>query len=282
MIYAVTKSIGKSVAIDFAKRNARVILACRSRERGQKAVDEIKRETGNKNVILSILDTSSMASVRYFAERTLKEEKRLDILVNNAGVSGLPFSLTSEGLELTFATNHLGAFLLTSLLLDLLKRTAPSRIVFLSSFMHGLGKIDTSNLSGKNLQKNRLNDSYNDTKLMNTICAKELAKRLQGTGVTVNSVNPGIVMTEAMRNYNFLLRFIFNIVGFFFFKSAEEGAASSIYCSVSEEAEGLTGKYIDSDCSIVLPSDKTRDPAVNRKLWEACESATNLNVHLEK
>ncbi|XP_069833187.1 retinol dehydrogenase 12-like isoform X2 [Dendropsophus ebraccatus] len=241
--------IGKHVAMDFARRNARVILACRSRERGQKAVDEIVKETGNKKVVLSLLDTSSMASVRAFTERVLKEEKRLDILVNNAGAS------------------------------DLLKRTAPSRIIFLSSFMHGKGVIDTSNLWGKNLEKNSYNDSYNCTKLMNTICAKELATRLQGTGVTVNSVNPGIVMTEAMRNYPFIFRLVFNIIGFFFFKSAEEGAASTIFCSVSEEAHGLTGKFIDSDCTIVLPSEKTRDPAVNKKLWEACESATNLNTN---
>ncbi|XP_069833186.1 retinol dehydrogenase 12-like isoform X1 [Dendropsophus ebraccatus] len=271
--------IGKHVAMDFARRNARVILACRSRERGQKAVDEIVKETGNKKVVLSLLDTSSMASVRAFTERVLKEEKRLDILVNNAGASGLPYNMTPEGLEVTFATNHLGPFLLTHLLLDLLKRTAPSRIIFLSSFMHGKGVIDTSNLWGKNLEKNSYNDSYNCTKLMNTICAKELATRLQGTGVTVNSVNPGIVMTEAMRNYPFIFRLVFNIIGFFFFKSAEEGAASTIFCSVSEEAHGLTGKFIDSDCTIVLPSEKTRDPAVNKKLWEACESATNLNTN---
>ncbi|CAJ0928418.1 unnamed protein product [Ranitomeya imitator] len=294
--------IGKHVALDFARRNARVILACRSRERGQEAVDEIKRKTRNKNVILSVLDTSSMASVRAFAERTLKEEKRLDILVNNAGASGavlrhtqtreaerrgqtavgLPYSITPEGLEASFATNHLGPFLLTHLLLDLLKRTAPSRIVFLSSFMHGQGTIDTSNLWGKNMEKYYMNVAYNCTKLMNTICAKEFANRLEGTGVQVNSVNPGIVRTSAIRHYHFLIQFIFNVIGWFFFKSAEEGATSTIYCCVSEEAEGLNGKYIDSDCTIALPSEKTHDPAINRKLWEACESATGLNSQLGK
>ncbi|KAM4049382.1 retinol dehydrogenase 14-like [Anomaloglossus baeobatrachus] len=269
--------IGKHVALDFARRNGRVILACRSRERGQEAVDEIKRKTGNKNVILSVLDTSSMASVRSFAERTLKEERRLDILVNNAGASGLPYAITPEGLEVTFATNHLGPFLLTHLLLDILKKTAPSRIVFLTSIMHGQGKIDTSNLWGKNMERYYMDDSYNCTKLMNTICAKELAKRLEGTGVAVNSVSPGIAMTGAVRHYPFWVRFIFNVIGWFFFKSAEEGATSTIYCCVSEEAEGLNGKYIQGDCTIGRPSEKTQDPAINKKLWEACESATNLN-----
>ncbi|XP_053560363.1 retinol dehydrogenase 12 [Bombina bombina] len=268
--------IGKCVALEFAKRNARVILACRSKERGQKAVDEIQSKTGNKQVILQILDTSSLASVRAFADRILRDEKKLHILINNAGVSGMPFSITSEGLENTFATNQLGPFLLTNLLVGLMKKSAPGRIVFLSSFMHTLGTIDVSHLRAQNLEKHIMNDSYNCTKLMNVACANELARRLEGTGVTVTSLNPGIVMTDAMRNYNVIMRFAFKIIGFFFFKTAEEGAASTIYCAISEEAEGITGKYIDSDCTVVLPSEKTRDLAVAKKLWEACEEVTGL------
>lgn len=267
--------IGKCVALDFARRNSRVILACRSRERGQKALEEIQRETGNRNVVLEILDTSSMSSVRAFADRILRNEKRLDILVNNAGVSGMPRAITSERLEATYATNHLGPFLLTNLLVDLMKRSAPSRIVFLASLMHKQGYIDTSNLYGKNLEKQKVYETYNCTKLMNVICARELADRLKTTGVTVTSVSPGIVMTDAMRHYNLLFRAIFNVIGIFFFKSAEEGAASTIFCAVSEEAEGLNGQYVDSNCVIELPSEKARDPAVNKKLWEASEAATN-------
>ncbi|CAH2299092.1 retinol dehydrogenase 12-like [Pelobates cultripes] len=96
-------------------------------------------------------------------------------------------------------------------------------------------------------------------------------------GVTVNSLHPGIVMTEAMRNYNVILRFVFYIIGLFFFKTAEDGAASTLYCAVSEEMEGITGKYIDSSSTLTLPSDTARDPAVAKKLWEACESATGLH-----
>ncbi|XP_077334427.1 retinol dehydrogenase 11-like isoform X7 [Lithobates pipiens] len=237
--------IGKFVALDFARRNGRVILACRSRERGQKALEEIQRVTGNRNVVLEILDTSSMSSVRAFADRILRNEKRLDILVNNAGVS------------------------------DLMKRSAPSRIVFLASFVHYQGYIDTSNLYGKNMEKQKVYETYYCTKLMNVSCAREFADRLKTTGVTVTSVSPGIAMTEAMRHNNLLLRVIFKVIGFFFFKSAEEGAASTIFCAVSEEAEGLNGQYVDSDCVIELPSKKARDPAVNKKLWEASEAATN-------
>ncbi|NXV66516.1 RDH13 dehydrogenase, partial [Molothrus ater] len=109
--------IGKCVAMELARRNARTILACRSRERGQAAVREIRAATGNAAVLLRLLDTGSLASVRAFAAAVLREEPRLDVLVNNAGVTGLPFAITSEGLEQTFATNYLGPFLLTNLLL---------------------------------------------------------------------------------------------------------------------------------------------------------------------
>ncbi|KAM8939635.1 retinol dehydrogenase 14-like [Pelodytes ibericus] len=268
--------IGKCVATDLARRNARVILACRSKERGQRAVQEIQQQTGNRNVILGILDTSSMSSVRTFAQHILQEEKRLDILINNAGASGLPHSITSEGLERTFATNHLGPFLLTNLLVDLMKRSAPSRLVFVSSFIHSKGVINPRHLKGEDLKGLHISEYYNCTKLMNAAYANELARRLQGTGVTVSSLNPGVVMTDAMRNYSFIIRSIFNVIGFFFFKTAEEGAASSIFCAVSEEMEGITGKYVDSDCTMLLPSEKARDPAVAKKLWEACESATDL------
>ncbi|CAH2299095.1 Hypothetical predicted protein [Pelobates cultripes] len=174
--------IGKMVATDLARRNARVILACRSKERGQKALTEIREQTGNRNVTLAILDTSSLSSVRTFVERILQEEKRLDILVNNAGASGLPHSITPEGFEKTFATNHLGPFLLTNLLLDLMKHSLPSRIVFVSSFIHTKGVINIKHLKGEELHDLHISEYYNCTKLMNLVCSNELARRLEGSG----------------------------------------------------------------------------------------------------
>ncbi|KAG8430036.1 hypothetical protein GDO86_018622, partial [Hymenochirus boettgeri] len=170
--------------MDFARRKARVILACRSRERGQRALEEIVKETGHKDVRLEILDTSSLSSVRSFAERILQQEKKLDILVNNAGVSGLPYSITPDGLEATFATNHLGPFLLTNLLLGLLKVSSPSRIVFVASFVHKYGNININYLKGQYKEKKPIVHYYTCSKLMNIMCANELARRLQGTGVT--------------------------------------------------------------------------------------------------
>ncbi|XP_051537412.1 retinol dehydrogenase 12 isoform X1 [Myxocyprinus asiaticus] len=264
--------IGKFIALDFARRGARVILACRSKARGTAALHEIRERSGNQNVHLRLLDTSSLASVRQFAAQILEEEKELHILVNNAGASGLPREITGEGFEITFATNHLGPFLLTNLLLDLLKKSSPARIVNVSSANHWQGQVDFSHFRGENLTLTHT--VYSHTKLHNIIWTNELARRLQGTGVTANSLHPGVAMTEVMRNYNFTLRFLFNLVGFFFFKSSEEAAVNTIYCAVSEEMEGITGKYFDSDCSLVLPSPPARDPALGVKEFEICERLT--------
>ncbi|XP_006626755.1 retinol dehydrogenase 12 [Lepisosteus oculatus] len=268
--------IGKFIALDLARRGARVILACRSPERGQRALEEIRARSGNANVHLRLLDTSSLRSVREFARRVLQEEKQLHILVNNAGASGLPRGITEDGLEVSFATNHLGPFLLTNLLLDLMKSSAPARIVNVSSANHWRGKVDFSHFRGENLTYT-MDSVYNHTKLHNILCTNELAHRLQGTGVTANSLHPGVVMTEVMRHYNVVVRLIFNLIGFFFFKSSEEGAVSSIYCAVSEDVEGVTGKYFDSDCSLRQPAPLARDPALARKDWEVCERLTGLS-----
>uniref|UniRef100_A0AAZ3SBF1 Retinol dehydrogenase 11 n=1 Tax=Oncorhynchus tshawytscha TaxID=74940 RepID=A0AAZ3SBF1_ONCTS len=236
--------IGKFIALDFARRGARVIMACRSEARGSAAMQEIRKRSGNTNVHLRLVDTSSLASVRAFVEGILREEKELHILVNNAGAS------------------------------DLLKRSAPARIVNVSSMNHWRGVVDFSHFKGENLAYT-MDSVYNHTKLHNIICTNELARRLQGTGVTANSLHPGVVMTEVMRHYNFLVRFLFNLIGIFFFKSSEEGAVSTIYCAVAEEMEGITGKYIDSDCSLVLPAHLARDPALAVKDFEFCERLTS-------
>ncbi|XP_054473236.1 retinol dehydrogenase 11 [Anoplopoma fimbria] len=266
--------IGKFIALDFARRGARVILACRSEARGTAALKEIREKTGNSDIHLRLVDLSDLDSVREFAKGILAEEKALHLLVNNAGVSGLPKQITKDGLEVSFATNHLGPFLLTNLLLDLMKSSAPARIVTVASVNHKKGQVDFSHFHGENLTY-FMDAVYNHTKLHNVICTKELARRLEGTGVTANSVHPGIVMTEVLRHYPFMVRFIFNLVGVFFFKSPEEGAASTIYCAVAEEMEGITGKYCDSDCCLVLPAPLARDAALAVKDFDISERLTS-------
>ncbi|XP_034726604.1 retinol dehydrogenase 12 [Etheostoma cragini] len=273
IVTGANSGIGKSIALDFARRGARVILACRSEARGTAALKEIREKTGNDDIHLRLVDLSSLDSVREFTKRILVEEKALHILVNNAGASGLPRQITKDGFDVSFATNHLGPFLLTNLLLDLMKRSAPARIVTIASANHVKGQVDFSHFHGENLIYHRDN-VYNHTKLHNIIFTNELACRLEGTGVTANSVHPGVVMTDVLRHYPFMIRFLFNCVGIFFFKSPDEGAFSPIFCAVSEEMEGITGKYCDSDCCLVLPAPLARDAALAVKDFEICERLT--------
>ncbi|KAM6075941.1 retinol dehydrogenase 13-like [Chlamydotis macqueenii] len=274
IVTGANSGIGKCVALDLARRNARTILACRSRERGQAAVEEIRAATGNPAVLLRLLDTGSLASVRAFAQAVLREEKRLDVLVNNAGVTGLPFAVTPEGLEQTFATNYLGPFLLTNLLLDLLKASAPARVVNVSSFRHSAGTADVRYLSGRERVAS-LAAAYSSTKLMNVLFTAELARRLRGTGVTANALSPGVVSTGIMRHFGWAVRALFALARPFM-KSAEQGAASTIYCAVAEEVAGITGKYFDSECVLALPSAAARDAGLARKLWEESERLAGL------
>ncbi|KAJ6658572.1 hypothetical protein lerEdw1_019960 [Lerista edwardsae] len=301
IVTGANSGIGKYVALDLARRNARTILACRSRERGQAVLEEICRATGNPNVFLRILDLGSMASVRDFAKQFLDEEKRLDILVNNAGVTGLPYTVTAEGLELTFATNFLGAFLLTNLLLGAMKASAPARIVNVSSYRHYSGKVNIRLLSGE--ERAGFDQAYCSTKLMNVAFTLELAQRLQGTGVSVTAVNPGTVKTGIMRHFSWWVRLLFHACGLFLkvsrakagtvrtgrcgrdaellgaakLETAEEGAVSTLYCAVSPDVHGISGKYFDSDCSLRLPAALAQDPVVTRKLWDASEQLTGLD-----
>ncbi|XP_072112926.1 retinol dehydrogenase 11-like [Mobula birostris] len=142
---------------------------------------------------------------------------------------------------------------------------------------HRRGEVKLGQLRGDDLERTRFDQLYNNSKLMNVLFTLELSKQLRHTGVTVNAVHPGAVMTEIMRYYGLHFRIIFKLIGFFFFKSAEEGAVSSIYCALSKEMEEVSGKYIDSDCSLSLPSPTAQDAALARKLWEASATLTGLS-----
>ncbi|XP_032900876.1 retinol dehydrogenase 14-like [Amblyraja radiata] len=161
---------------------------------------------------------------------------------------------------------------------DLVKKSPAARIINVSSMNHRRGEVNLRQMRGEDMGTARNDQLYNNTKLMNVLFTHELATQLRHAGVTVNAVHPGVVVTEIMRNYGLLLRIIFNLIGFSFFKSAEEGAVSPIYCSVSQEMEGVSGKYIDSDCSLSLPSPSARDPRLATKLWDVSSSLTGLET----
>ncbi|VDI77981.1 retinol dehydrogenase 12 [Mytilus galloprovincialis] len=182
--------IGKETAIDLVKRGAKVIIACRDMTRGNNAVDDIKRLSGSTNVSVVQLDLASLKSVRKFAEEIHKTEKRLDILINNAGVMACPYMKTEDGLEMQFGVNHIGHFLLTNLLLDLIKKAAPSRIVNVSSLAHVFtGQLNFDDIAKREKYYNA-EEAYTQSKLCNILFTKELASRLSGTGVTTYSLHP--------------------------------------------------------------------------------------------
>ena len=190
--------IGKETAIDLAGRNARVILACRSVEKGEKAAVEVREKSGNDDVVFRQLDLASLASVRQFAATVLEEESRIDILVNNAGVMACPYSKTEDGFEMQFAVNHLAHFLLTNLLLDRLKEAPSARIVNVSSLAHMNGKINFDDI---NFEKSYEPwQAYGQSKLANILFTRSLAKRLVGTNVTANALHPGSIATELQRH----------------------------------------------------------------------------------
>ncbi|KAM9359282.1 dehydrogenase/reductase SDR family member 13-like [Symphorus nematophorus] len=270
--------IGKTTAIDLAKRGARVILACRSKQRGEAALEDIKRESGSNQVVFMQLDLGSLKSVRSFAETFLKSEPRLDILINNAGI--YMQGRTEDGLGMMFGVNHIGHFLLTNLLLDRLKECGPSRVVNLSSMAHNFGKIDFDCLNknkalGLGTSFMEVLQVYSDSKLCNVLFTHELAKRLQGTKVTCYSLHPGAINSELARNTSSVFQTLLIPVTAFFFKNTVQGCQTTLHCALQEGLEPLSGRYF-SNCTVREVYDKAKDDAAAKKLWELSERLCGL------
>ncbi|XP_029000227.1 retinol dehydrogenase 13 isoform X2 [Betta splendens] len=276
LITGANTGIGKETALDMAQRGARVILACRDMSRAHIAADEIRQRSGNGNVVVKKVDLASLQSVRDLAKDMEQNEQRLDILINNAGVMMCPKWKTKDGFEMQFGVNHLGHFLLTNCLLDLLKKSTPSRVVIVSSLAHEKGQIHFDDI---NLDKNYKRDmSYQQSKLANVLFCKELASRLQGTGVTVYSLHPGVIKTELGRHFFpslplwkqlLMLPFLMLI------KSPWEGAQTTIYCAVDESLANESGLYY-SDCALKSPAPQAQDEAAAKKLWDLSASMVGL------
>ncbi|XP_051253989.1 dehydrogenase/reductase SDR family member 13 [Dicentrarchus labrax] len=270
--------IGKTTAIDLAKRGARVILACRSTQRGEAALEEVKRESGSNQVVFMQLDLGSLKSVRSFAENFLKSEPRLDILINNAGV--YLQGRTEDGLGMMFGVNHIGHFLLTNLLLDRLKECEPSRVVNVSSMAHNFGKIDfdclnTHKALGLGTSFMEVLQVYSHSKLCNVLFTHELANRLQGTKVTCYSLHPGAINSELARNASSVMLMLLKPVTVFFFKNTVQGAQTTLHCALQEGIEPLSGRYF-SNCTVREVYAKAKDDAAAKKLWELSERLCGL------
>lgn len=208
--------------------------------------------------------------------RFKKEQTTIDILINNAGIMRCPKMLTKDGIELQIGVNHMGHFLLTNLLLDCIKAAAPSRIITVSSLGHVLGRINTTDL---NSEKNYVRgDAYNQSKLANILFTLELSERLKGTGVTANSLHPGVVHTELGRHMDNHFSFSGTIVRAVlgpFFKNSKDGAQTTLYAALDPDLKNVTGKYF-SDCTIksVAPAGRNIDMA--KWLWDVSEKWTGL------
>ncbi|XP_066551821.1 dehydrogenase/reductase SDR family member 13 isoform X2 [Amia ocellicauda] len=270
--------IGKATALDLARRGARVILACRNKQRAEAAVHDIRRDSGNSEVVFMQLDLASLQSVRSFAETFLKTEPRLDLLINNAGLIGP--GRTADGFGMIFGVNHLGHFLLTCLLLERLKEGGASRVVNVSALAHRRGTVDFGILSshkdlvtGQSTLQNI--QAYCSSKLCNVLFTRELANRLEGTNATCFSLHPGVIQTEIGRHLSLWQKIVTIPIAKLFFLDAEAGAQTTLHCALQEGIEPLSGRYF-SNCAVQEVGAKARDDAVAKKLWEVSERLTGL------
>lgn len=269
--------IGYETAADFAKRGAKVILACRDPTRGNNAAERIINETDNPNIFFKQLNLCSFKSVRQFVDDVRKSEVRLDILVNNAGASIIAPSKTEDGLLELMQTNYFGAFLLTNLLLDLLKKTPNSRIINVSSIIaQGYGNLDVNNLNEHPKGILAHLKIYSKSKLCNILFNIELANRLKGTSVTAYSLHPGIILTGIWRGIPIGLRQLWEQMISLLFKNSLEGAQTTIYCSVAKNIEHLSGQHFQ-DCHVMNMYKSARDPELPKKLWTVSEKLVRLN-----
>lgn len=255
--------IGKETARGLAAQGAQVILACRNLARGEAARSDIAATTGRSDVEVMALDLADQASIRAFAQELQARTQRLDVLVNNAGVYAAGSRrTTAQGHELTFGTNHVGTFLLTQLLLPLLKASAPSRIVVLSSALHRRGRLDFEDPMFVRRMYGA-NAAYNQSKLANVMFTKALARRLKDTGVTVNAVHPGVVATELVRDLPAWAVKIFHL----FLMTPQDGARCSVHVATAPEAADISGEYFEK--SRPRPAARQAlDEQAQERLWE--------------
>jgi len=273
--------IGKETALALAKMGAKVVMVVRSQERGEKAQKEIIKQTGNNSVDLMICDISSMDSIRRFAKEFKNKYKRLDVLVNNAGAMFNKREVTPEGFERTLAVNYLGPFLLTHELLDLLKSSTPSRIVNVSSGLAKNGKVDLDDLqSEKNYRGTKAYSQvrapvYANTKLMVMMFTYELARRLEGTGVTANVLMPGFVATNLGKNSGSLSSsLMFKMVRPMQI-SPKKGAETTVYLASSSEVTNLSGKcFAKKKETTTCPA--SYDENLQKQLWTRTEIMLGL------
>jgi NAD(P)-dependent dehydrogenase (short-subunit alcohol dehydrogenase family) len=256
-------------------------MTSRDRAKGEAALADVRSRSGHQDVELMPVDFGSFASIRQLAADFKARHDRLDVLVNNAGAIMTSRSQTADGFETTFGVNHLGYFLLTNLLLDTVKGSAPARIVNVSSNAHTRREMDFDDLNSSQGRYSAMT-TYARSKLANVLFTYELARRLEGTGVTANCLHPGVVRTGFGKNNAGLVRVAFQafqIVARPWLLAPERGAATSIYLASSPEVEGITGKYF-ADCRETPSSPASHDEESQRRLWDVSEELCGLKAEV--
>src|SRR6202171_3054608 len=270
MVTGANSGMGKEISLGLARLGATLVMVSRDAKRGEDARAEVQQQTGNQHVELLVADLSSQQSIRQMVKEFTARHDRLHVLVNNAGMTSASRTETVDGLETVFATNHLGPFLLTNLLLPVLKASAPARVVTVSSGAQAMGKLDFDDLqSVRSYGEIR---AYNASKLANILFTYELARRIKGTGVTVNAVEPGFVKT------NLKVPFPFSIFSFMRGK-AVDGAKPTVYLASSPELEGTSGAFFNNKGVPIKSSKITYDDAIAVRLWKVSADLTHLDAN---
>ncbi len=267
VITGATRGIGRETALALARMGASITLVVRDGARGEEVAKEVVAE-GAPSADVEVADFSSLRAVKDAGERILAAHPKIDVLVNNAGAINTGRHVTKDGYETTFAANHLAPFLLTKLLLPALEKGERPRIVNVASDAHRRGTLRFEDLMGERRFDGWA--AYCASKLANVLFTAELAKRLEGTGITANSLHPGVVASGfAQNNDGGVIALFFKVASPFLLTEAK-GARTSIYLAADGEVEGVTGKYF-AKCKARTPSREARDPRVAKRLWDVSE-----------
>ena len=274
LVTGATSGIGLEASVALARQGARVIMVGRNQAKTEAARADVASRSGSKEVSSLLADFASQASVRALADAVRSRVERLDVLVNNAGGVNKARTVTADGIETTFAVNHLGYFLLTNLLLDLVVKSAPARVVTVASVGHRRGTLDFEDLGfergGYSIMR-----AYSRSKLANILFANELARRRAGSGVTSNSLHPGSVDTNIWSGAPLWAKPIIQVLLRPFFISAEKGGERIVQLAASPELEGVTGKYFE-DGKVVDPAPLARDASLATRLWDVSARMVGL------
>ena len=269
IITGANSGVGKATALGLVKMGATIVMVCRNQEKGERALNEIMEECNNASIDLMLADLSSQKEIYQFVHDYKTRYHELHVLINNAGVNLSKRIMTEDGIETTFAVNSLAPFLLSNLLLDVLQKRHPARIVNVASSIQA-NSIYFDDLYGENHYRQL--KAYSQSKLAVILLTYELARRIEGTGVTANCLHPGYVKTNMVRNFRKFVKYFFPLVGLFL-SSPKKGAKTSIYLASSPEVEDVNGKYFKKRKE-VKTNKVSYDRELAQRLWDLCGDLT--------